>query len=69
MLLIKFSACYTTRNTSNKPCIFPFKLDGTIYMDCTTDDTFYNEPWCAIEVATNGAIMQWGICGDCTKDQ
>ena len=53
---------------SDKPCIFPFKYEGSTYNRCTRKDSENNRPWCATKVNKeddNHVIdKQWGDCTD-----
>ena len=48
----------------NKPCVFPFRYQGTTYYECITKDNG-DIPWCATKVRSDLRYIrrEWGICG------
>ena len=50
-------------NFPNKPCIFPFKFDGSTYYNCKHEDD--SPSWCSTKVDENGNHVKgnWGDCG------
>ena len=56
----------------NAQCIFPFKLEGITYHQCTTADNAKGDitPWCSTLVDDSGEhVGNWGNCGpDCPVD-
>jgi len=67
---IPSKTCFTRSGPSaNKPCIFPFKFNGTEYSTCTYASSHSGEPWCSTEVDPNGNHLygrygKWGNCDD-----
>ena len=47
-----------------KPCVFPFRLRGTVYNECTSDTEISGKKWCSTEVDSSGEHKkgQWGFC-------
>ena len=60
------------RTGQEKPCIFPFQLEETMYYGCTTaghrDDL---EPWCSTKVNAINSVHVTGekYFGNCTKSE
>ena len=48
----------------SKQCIFPFKYNGKVYADCTSDHSHHDKAWCATEVDKYGNETKWGYCDD-----
>ena len=52
----------------NKPCIFPFKIGKTKYLECTNEKDPDGLFWCSTKVDENGnhvgAADQWGYCDE-----
>ena len=58
--------CTTTNDSPdrNKPCIFPWKLNGKLRDGCTNEDDFEGRYWCATRTDNNLEIVDenWGYC-------
>ena len=60
------------RTLREKPCIFPFQFEETMYYGCTTaghrDDL---EPWCSTKVNAINSVHVTGekYFGNCTKSE
>ena len=56
-------ACKTVQNEN---CIFPFKYNDKMYVECTTDDSDNGRAWCATKVNSDGNVLRgkWGDCGN-----
>ena len=57
----------------NELCVFPFKLHGITYNQCTTTDNDEGDitPWCSTLINDTGVHIKgnWGNCGpDCPVD-
>jgi len=46
----------------NKPCVFPFNLNGITYSECTS--VHHDKLWCSVEVDSNQNYIdgKWGNC-------
>ena len=70
-------ACYvkneddnkTCKTKSKKPCVFPFKYRGQVYLSCTTAGN-WGTNWCATEVDESKNYEKWGNCDmpTCVRD-
>ena len=63
--------CNFTNNKGpqkNKPCIFPFKIGKTSYLECTNEKDPEGRFWCSTKVDKRGqhvgAQKQWGYCDE-----
>lgn len=67
-------SCLTNEEgpVKNKPCVFPFILNGRKYTKCTKDYDARKRPWCSTQVDEMGIHMpkrgQWGYCNNDCKD-
>ena len=55
----------------NRPCVFPFQLNGKTYTGCTTDLDDLDNYWCSTDINEFGEHIsgQWGYCDSlCPKD-
>jgi hypothetical protein len=54
----------TTDNTGQQAsCVFPFKVNGTLYYDCVTRLKNRQNPWCATTFDYD-LEKRWGYCVD-----
>ena len=59
--------CQTVdQSGANKPCIFPFNLEGITYNTCTLVAADNDKPWCSTRVDNFGNhVTGGGHYGDC----
>jgi len=69
--LLHNSACQTTPHdgevdVNHQHCVFPFRYQGKIYSECTTDCTRCTEtlrrPWCATRLDRTRNAVDWALC-------
>lgn len=69
------ATCDEDGNQKKEPCLFPFKLSGKTYSDCTTESPYgeVERPWCVLDTEENRASkgtdaskLTTGFC-DCPK--
>ena len=58
---MSLEACRTV-GSSGVPCVFPFIYREVTYNSCTDTDSDTGQPWCAIEVDSDGWVVdhKWG---------
>ena len=61
--------CNMTNNEGpqkNKPCVFPFRIGETEYLECTNEKDPEGLFWCSTKVYKSGQHVggknQWGYC-------
>ena len=50
---------FSTNDDPGKPCIFPFKEQGTTYTECKSNEPM---PYCATEVNGDEELVKYGFC-------
>ena len=72
-LIDKTPRCLTISGPNpGKPCIFPFKYNGTIFNGCERDHEDRTKTWCSTKVDSKGNHIpnqnEYGHCGkNCPK--
>ena len=69
--IIDVRQCNTTVGGPQEhvPCIFPFRVNDTVYGGCTLDGNApgAHTPWCSTRVDLEGVHIggqgNWGVCG------